>query len=293
MTEGMQMQPSAEMAGMRDEIAAISQVLLRQLQDMDKPVELGGEAPQALVDLGYVQDDAADLRPLMKEVSRSANMLTEPDFSRVLRKLYPEHCWKIGASDQGKDRDDALWWPFVELVAAAFIATGVSQDEMLDYLAKAYSELPEDASLLSAPIRTLAPDGLAEEADRLYTEKLWWKRDYSLARQCMMAPGAKPATDAMRNRLLDIYQTRDENERMLVCGAIFLVAEFLFTLVFGKNILTGHSMAGIATVAIIGSALLLALASRRFSRKPFNGLSGLVAAEFACWALFALAAILS
>ena len=293
MTESMQTQPSAETAAIRQEIGAISQVLLQQLQNMDEPLEASGEIPQVLANLGYVQDGRIDLRPFLKEISRTANMLSEPDFNRVLRNLYPYYRQKMGRSVQSDAQDGAPWWPFVELVAAAFIALGVSQDEMVAYLARSYGELPEDAALLKVQVKAMAPDRLSEEADRLYTEKRWWKRDYSLARQCMMAPGSNPATGEMRSRLFDIYQTRDENVRSLAYAVAFLALEVLFMMVFGENLLTGSPMAGAGAAAIIGSGLLLALAIVRYSRKPFNGLSGLVTAEFVCWALFALAAILS
>ena len=45
MTESMQTQPSAETAAIRQEIGAISQVLLQQLQNMDEPLEASGEIP--------------------------------------------------------------------------------------------------------------------------------------------------------------------------------------------------------------------------------------------------------
>lgn len=201
----------------------------------------------------------------------------EADFDRKIRQLVP---LSMSRGDEGaQGRGAAEQHRGIYAVAALFIASGVPQERVYLWLSSSDAETE------------LPPDQLLQKANDLYEKKHWWERDYTLARHCYTALGAKPLGGVERARLMDIYQVRDENMQTLVRGIVFAVCVIVFTSVFGDNVATGTSVTGQAAICIALTFVVLALAFWRFRQKPFNGLSGLVPVLFALWLVFAILAV--
>lgn len=212
---------------------------------------------------------------------------TQADFDRKVRELVPlslRHpdseadgqgtLGEVTPSEGGQELRRGIC-----AVAAFFIAAGVPQERVLPWLDGSDEETE------------IPPDRLLRKANGLYERKRWWERDYTLARRCYTALGSRPLGATERRRLLDIYQTRNENVRMLARAIIYVACMIAFAAAMCSMTVGRGSLTPLAVVSSALGVAIVGLGFWRFRRGPFNGLSGLVAGLYVAWLAFALLAV--